>query len=561
MSEGAALQGELQERRDLGPGVSVIGTEKRAGLGGGGLEGADRIGRELATWRPMISSPDTIINKDKLMVDGRARDMQRNSGPMQGAANVHKDSIVGSQYRLNVAPAFRTLGLDEKWAEDFQIEVEEKFTLYAESPECWIDVQGRNTLTDMVRLAVGCYFTGGEVTATMNWMTGINRPLRTSMQMIDADRVSNPNDAQDDKFLRRGIKLDKNGRPLGAWVRRAHPNEVLALADRYSWEYWAVRKTWGRLNFLHILEQQRPDQNRGIADMVSVLKETRMGKKFHEVALANAIVQASYAMAIESELPPEMAFQSLGGEDGVGFMDANLSLLQGIAEYSRGAKNLEIDGVKIPHLFPGTKLKMMPAGVPGGIGEKLEQSLNRNISAALGMSYEEYTHDFSQTNYSSSKAAANKTMRFMESRKRIVGDATANAIYINTLEEMITEGHLECMKPIVKRDPEFFYRPFHKEALTRATWIGSSRGQVDELKETQAAVLRINSGMSTFEKECAKLGNDYRDVFKQKSREEALRKALKLDFSGGAVKPGTMSTQRKTGSQDQTEEDDDDGLD
>lgn len=557
MSEGAALQGELVERRDLGPGVSVSGGEKRMGIGGGGHEGADRLGREMATWRPAISSPDQIIGKDKLMMDGRARDMQRNSGPMQGAANVHKDSIVGSQYRLNVAPAFRTLGLDEKWAEDFQLEVEEKFTLYAESPECYIDVQGRNTLTDMVRLAIGCFFTGGEVCATMNWMTGVNRPLRTSMQMLDADRVSNPNDVQDDRFLRRGIKLDKNGKPVGAWVRRSHPNDVSNLNDRYLWDFWAMRKTWGRLNFLHILEQQRPDQNRGVADMVSVLKETRMGKKFHEVSLAKAIVEASYAMAIESELPPEMAFQSLGGEDGLGFMDANLALLQGIADYSRGGKNLEVDGVKIPHLFPGTKLKFLPATGAAGIGEKLEQSLNRNISAALGISYEEFTHDFSQTNYSSSKAAANKTLRFMESRKRIVGDTTANAVYINTLEEMITEGHLECMKSIIRRDPEFFYRPFHKEALTRATWIGSSRGQVDELKETQAAVMRINSGVSTFEKECAKLGNDYRDVFKQRAREETLKKALKLDFSGGAVKPGTMNTQRNN----PNSEEDDDGLD
>ena len=558
----AAIQGELLERRDLGPGVSVNGQplEKSAGIGGGGYEGADRLGRELATWRPTISSPDQIIGKDKLLLDGRTRDIQRNSGPMQGASNVHKDSIVGSQYRLNATPAYRTLGLDEMWAEEFQIEVEEKATLFFESDQHWIDVSGRNTLTDMVRLAIGCYFTGGEVVATMNWMSGINRPLRSAMQMIDADRVSNPNDEQDSKFLRRGVKLDKNGAPVGVYIRRAHPTDFTQSENLFVWDYWPIRKTWGRLNLLHVLEQQRPDQNRGVSDMVSALKETRMAKKFHEVSLANAILQASYAAAIESELPPEMAFQSLGAEEG-GWMGANMSLLQGIADYSRGGKNLEIDGTKLVHLFPGTKLKMLPAGTPGGIGEKLEESLHRNISTALGISYEEYTHDYSKTNYSSSKAAANKTLRFALSRKRIVADQTANAIYGCTLEEMITEGHLECMKSIIKRDPEFFYRPLHKEALLRASWIGSSRGQVDELKETQAAVLRINSGISTFETECAKLGNDYRDVFKQKAREEALRKALKLDFGSGATKPGTMSAARGNDPKQQEEGEEDDGLD
>ena len=56
-------------------------------------------------------------------------------------------------------------------------------------------------------------------------------------------------------------------------------------------------------------------------------------------------------------------------------------------------------------LFPGTKLNMTPMGTPGGVGTSFEASLHRNIAAALGVSYEEYSRDYSQTNYSSARTS------------------------------------------------------------------------------------------------------------------------------------------------------------
>jgi len=526
--------GEETARRGDHPGVSVSGAlmpRKNAAVGGGAFEGADRLGRELQTWAPPIKSADQIIGKDKLILDGRALDLMRNNGPTVGAANTQKDSIVGAQYRLNANPAFRYLGLSEQWADEFQMEVEEMFTLYAESDAHWVDVERKNTLTGMVRLAIGCFFAGGEAVATMNWMKG-RRPFRSAMQMIDANRVCNPNDTQDTKFLRRGVVLDGDGAPLGLHIRRAMANDNSRLNESFSWDYWAIRKPWGRLQTLHLLETTRPEQSRGVADMVAALKETRMAKRFHEVALANAIVQASFAAAIESELPPDMAFEMLGGTSATDSRTAaSMSMLQAISDYSRGSKNIEIDGTKIPYLFPGTKLKLTPTGGQGGgMGDKLEESLNRYISATLGISYEEYTHDYSQTNYSSLRAATNKTLRSVQSKKRLIADGTANAFYQCWLEEAITEGHLQTTRSLTNANRNWFYDRLNKEALCRATWIGATRGQVDELKETTAAIMRIASGMSTYEIECSKLGSDFRDIYAQWKREKRMQEEMGLDF-------------------------------
>ena len=51
---------------------------------------------------------------------------------------------------------------------------------------------------------------------------------------------------------------------------------------------------------LHIIEQMRPDQTRGIAEMVAVLKEMRMTKRFHEITLQNAVVNATVGISFVS---------------------------------------------------------------------------------------------------------------------------------------------------------------------------------------------------------------------------------------------------------------------
>lgn len=546
MSERAT---EILQRPDLdSPGVAVNGVPAKTAGMGGAYEGADRLGRELATWRPRVVSADGAMSqRDKLLLDSRSNDILRNSGQIQGASYVYKDSIVGSQYRLNAHPNTRVLGLDEDWADEFQQEVEAKFMLWADSEENWVDASRMNNFTALVRLAVGCNFAGGEVLAVAEWIRS-GRPFSTAIQMVDCDRLSNPNDGMDTARLRRGVEKNHRGEPIAYHIRRGHPTDDRIGLGRgsYTWDRVAARKRWGRLQVIHILEQNRPDMTRGVADLAAVLKETRMAKKFHEVSLQNAIVNASYAAAIESELPHGLAFESIGGANSESAVaKESLAYLELVSAYARGGRNLEIDGVKIPHLVPGSKLRMMPAGTVGGVGQSFEDSLHYYISAGLGVSYEEYTHNYSKTNYSSSKAASNATRRRMLARKRACADRFANSVYTLWLEEAAGAGQIESLNHVLRRNPDFLYEGMNLQALARASWIGASIGQVDEMKETQAAIMRIKNHLSTWEIECSRLGNDYRDIFQQAARETKQIKMYGLNPSLDATKPGTLNDERE----------------
>lgn len=515
---------------------------------GGGLEGASQTSREMARWSPVVISPDQQIALDKVMSDARGRDQIQNDGYTQGAMQTHRDSIVGAQYRLNATPDWELLGATQAWAEEFQTAVESQFNLISDARDNWFDASRTMSFTGLIRLGIAQFFTCGETLATCEWIRQQGRPFNTAIQMVAPTRMSNPDGMADNSGLRRGKAIDDFGMPLGFWFQNAYPTDPYGF-DAYLWKFVPARKPWGRLQVIHIYEPNQAGQSRGIADIVAVLKQGRMTSKFQDVVLQNAVINATYAAAIESELPSEVVFAAMGAGQrpgGLGGLEGALGeYMDALAKYQSGAKNIAIDGVKMPHLFPGTKLSMKPMGTPGGVGTDYEASLMRHIAAGLGLSYEQFTKDYSKTNYSSFRGAMGESWKFMSSRKKLVADGMANDIYALWMEEMINATLAGQVDPVlaIPLPPGWtindFYNPVKRAAILSADWIGASKGQVDEMKETQAAILRIDSGLSTYEIECARLGTDWRKTFRQRAREEQMMSTLGLQFDTAATKPIT----------------------
>lgn len=502
----------------------LLGDVKPDDRADGAYDGASRTNAELALWAPAIQSADDQILGDKDLLDSRSNDSARNDAYIQGGVTLHKDNIVGSQYVLNAKPDYQTLGLSEEWSEMFQEEVEQKFSLWAESPRNFVDAQRRNTLTSMVRIVTGLMAVTGEALATVEWDKRNGRPFGTCIQLVDIARLSNPNGVADSPILRGGVQRDpRYGEPVGYHIRNGFPGAYIDK-DTYSWSYVPVRKRWGRKMVIHLYEQSRPDQSRAVSEMVAALKSSYMRRKFSDMVLQSAVLNATYAATIESELPSEQVYAQLGAGGSV--TDWAEEYLSSIQRYASGAKNLQLDRVKFPHLYPGTKLRLQNPGTPGGVGTNFEASLLRHIAAALGVSYEQLSRDYTQTNYSSARAAMAETWKFMQARKKLRADAFANEVYWLWLEEAIYNGMLDT----VPRNAPDFWTGLNAEAYCACEWIGAARGQIDELKETQASVLKINNRLTTRESEMAKMhGTDWRRVMRQIAREERTMKKLGIE--------------------------------
>ena len=508
---------------------SSPGTSRELSIAGDAYNGASQVSREMLQWSPAIRSADQDIIPVKGTVDGRVRDSLRNDAYIAGAANLHRDNIVGSQFMLNSKPVTTVLfgKEDDVWEDEFQEEVEEKFTLWAESPQNWIDASRKNTLTGLVRLAVGIHVARGEVLASAEWMRdgGSMRPYSTAIQLIDLDRLSTPPEFSGDTDVRGGVRVNKYGAPQGYYVRVNHPSEW-SRPDSFKWKYMPRSLPWNRMQMLHIFDQHREAQTRGMSQMVSALEEIHMTKNFRKMVLQNAVLNATYAASIESDLPTEEIFARLGGADLSSETVSNAiqqymgGHFKTIAEFMGGSKNLNVNGAKIPHLPPGTRLKLHGAGQGGPLGTDFEESLLRHIAASLDVSYEQLSRDYSKTNYSSARAAMTESWKALQSRKKSVADTFATHIYRLWLEEAINGGEI---KSLPRRAPSW-YEGQNADAYSACEWIGASRGQIDELKETQAAALRIDRGLSSLEVEAARLGIDWRKLLRQLAREQEWKK-------------------------------------
>ncbi|HLA41384.1 MAG TPA: phage portal protein, partial [Candidatus Glassbacteria bacterium] len=173
-------------------------------------------------------------------------------------------------------------------------------------------------------------------------------------------------------------------------------------------------------------------------------------------------------------------------------------------------------GAIIP-IYPGDKLQPFTPGRPANAFYSFVTGIFRHIAVGLNLPYELLLKDFSKTNYSSARAALLEAWRFFNSSRQWLSSLWATPVYELWLEESINAGLIDA--------PGFFE---NREFYMRCKWIGPGRGWIDPVKEAQAAEIRMDSGLSTLEDECADQGRDWVEVLEQRAREREVMRSLGL---------------------------------
>jgi len=133
----------------------------------------------------------------------------------------------------------------------------------------------------------------------------------------------------------------------------------------------------------------------------------------------------------------------------------------------------------------------------------------RQIGVSMGLPYEQIMKDYSKTNYSSARAALLESWRYFTTRRAWLTTYWAQPVYELWFEEAVNAGLIDA--------PDFYAQ---RAYYTRAKWIGPGRGWIDPVKEAEAAQVRMATGISTLEAECAEQGMDYNDVIDQRMIEK-----------------------------------------
>jgi len=489
-----------------------------------GFQGAGAgFGGQLAQWAPSLKTVDAALLPQLDLGNARTEDVVRNNAFASNGVQLHIDNIVGHLFRLSYKPMWRNLGMSEEDARAFARDVEQGWLEIAEDEQgCWLDAERKRTFTMMIREGVGTHTSLGEITAAAEWIDRPGSLIKTAIKVVSPKRVSNPNGRGNSNGLAGGIETDRHGAAVAYWVRDVDQNAFgYGSGFGHKWKRITREASNGRLKFLHIFEPTEDGQSRGANKFLSVLEQMHILPKLQNTKLQNTIVNAMYAAVIESELDTKSAMELIAADGGQTVDNLVAPFMSMMGAYHDNA-NIKMNGVKIPHLVPGERLNLQTSGnVDNGFAE-LESSVLRWLAAGLHVPYEPFAKDYRNSSYSSARASMLEGWRYYMGRRKVIASRYASQIFGLVFEEML---HRKLIT-LPRKANRGFYEA--KAAWLNASWIGSGRLAIDGLKEVKEAVLRIESGLSTYEKEHAQMGEDYQEIFAQQVREQRERKEAGL---------------------------------
>lgn len=343
----------------------------------------------------------------------------------------------------------------------------------------------------------------------------------TTVQIVDPDRLSNPQQNFDMPNIRGGVEIDADGAPVAYHFREAHIGDWWSGAKTMTWRRIPRETAWGRPHVVHDFDHERGAQHRGNGILTPVIQRLKMLVKYDESELEAAILNAIFAAYIESPYDPEMVQAALGEN----FDDTSLGAYQdGRIEFHKDRRLTLQNGARMPIMYPGEKINTVNAARPYSNFEVFESAVLRNFSSGTGLSPQQVTQDWSDVNYSSARSSLLEAWKTLTRRRDDFATGFAQPILTAFVEEVHDNEDL----PLPTNAPDFVDA---RAAYSRARWMGPGRGWVDPVAEKKGAILGLDAGLSTLEIEVGEnVGEDWEEILDQRQREieSCLKRGLPL---------------------------------
>ena len=279
------------------------------------------------------------------------------------------------------------------------------------------------------------------------------------------------------------IVYDKYGRPISYKIRSP---------DLFSKQ---ISEEVPASQIIHEFEKRRAMQGRGEPWLAPVIETLKQERDLVDAELKSAVNTAAMAMVITAEYHDALDDSEEGTEQDP-------------------AQSVRLGGVA--RLHPGEDIKALSHTRPSQQIKPFREMLRGDIAAALRIPSRFLDRDIKRANYSSSRADMLDTERLLAPVREWFGHATAGRIYRAALPYLAVKAGI----PLPKKDS---YR-----------LLPESQPYIDPEKDARASVMALNAGLTTFERELARRGEDYRKIWQQlaKEQKEAAQIGLKIDLSG-----------------------------
>lgn len=458
--------------------------------------GASRTRRQSSEWKTVNASPDDSLLDDVDTLRDRSHDQHRNSAIARGIFGTSTTAVVGTGLKMTANINYDVLGITPVQAAVYESMLEAEFAAWFESK--FVDLSMEQTGYELQGTAFRNYMIDGDCFAILPMKQRYDQPYQTCVQLIEAARVSNPDWKQDTELVRGGIEFDADGVAQNVHITNKHPQ---TMGDKtVEWKPYRVRTSRGLQRVLHVYDRLFPGQTRGEPLLAPVLEPLKMLSKYTEAELMATVLASMFTVFVKTETG-----QKFGP-------------MEGTPEAAGPSTDPSVGGYKlgvgaIVGLANNESIEVADPKRPNTGYDAFFESILRQVGMALEIPFELLIKHFTAS-YSAARAAMLEAWRAFMTRRVWFANRFCQPIYEAWVEESVALGRIN-LPGYLQADA------IQRQAWLGTEWVGPGRGQIDEMKEAQAADFRIKAGLSTKSIEVPNLtGRDWEDVQKQLAREK-----------------------------------------
>lgn len=411
-------------------------------------------GRRTSGWRRPGGDANATPASDMLKLRELSRDLRRNNAWARRGIQVIRNNTVG--WGIQPQPGNPT---DPATKQALEV-----WTRWAGSTTC--DWDARLPFYGIQRLVMETVVESGEALVLRELGDAEGVPLR--LRVLEPDyldtakdgAVSGPNGGH----IVQGIEFDARGRRVAYWIHKRHPG-----AGTFD---SAESRRWDASEVLHVYQIERPGQRRGVPWLAAAVAKLHDLDDYEDAALMQQKIAACFGAFVQDYEGAGTPLGQLGtGESGG--EDDSLELLE-----------------------PG-QIHYLPAGktvtfaTPPSVSDHgpFTASQLRRIAAALGVTYEDLTGDYSQVNFSSARMA------------RIAHWANVHDWRWNMLIPQLCDGVWDWVMDLAALDHEWLEKP-------AAGWAPPPMPMIEPDKEGLAYSRLVRNGAMTLHGMIRELGGD-----------------------------------------------------
>jgi lambda family phage portal protein len=467
----------------------------------GGYSGASRRKRTLSKYNASNGSAAADLLPDLPTLRERSRDLERNNPIAGGAINTVVTKTVGTGLALKCAVNREVLGWDEEKTRKWQRKTEALFRSYAESTAP--DICREQNFYGLQDLAWRSVLSSGDVFSLLVHKDRPGQRYSACQQLIEADRVCNPQRRSDTEKLTAGIERDDDGAPLKAHILRSHPG-ALGVKDMH-WDEREFFTGTGKRALLHLYRKRRVGQPRGVPYLAPVIEKLKQLDRYTDAELEAAVVSAFFAVFIKKP----------GGSGMSPLASAATGETPNGSDKRQGGWDGTLTGGIVAELDDGCEVDTATPGRPNQAFDPFVLAMLRQVGIALELPYEVLIKHFTAS-YTAARAAVMEAWQFVRGCREFLANEYCQPIYEHWLEEAVALGDVEA--------PGFFKDPLLRWAYCGSIWVGDGPGTVDPLKDANAAEKRLSIGISTRAKESMLYdGSDWEENHEQLALENKRR--------------------------------------